>query len=147
MDTKTLIATARTTIDAPIDEVWDALVNPDTIKKYMFGTTVISDWEEGSKIEWKGDWKGKPYKDKGTILQLKPKTKLQYSHFSPLTGQPDIPENYHTVTIELDNKNKQTMITLTQDNIANEDAKQHAEHNWGSMLAGLKNLLEENNNN
>lgn len=147
MDTKTLIATARTTVDAPIEEVWDALVNPDIIKKYMFGTTVISDWGEGSKIVWKGDWHGKSYEDKGTILQFKPKTKLQYSHFSPLTGQPDIPENYHTVTIELGNKNKHTTITLTQDNNATEDAKKHAEHNWESMLEGLKNLLEENNDN
>ena len=140
MDTKTLIATARTTVDAPIEEVWDAILNQDIIKKSMFGTTVISDLGEGSNIVWKGDWQGKSYEDKGTILQFKPKTKLQYSHFSPLTGQPDIPENYHTVTIELGNKNKHTTITLTQDNNATEDAKKHAEHKRESMLEGQKKL-------
>lgn len=110
----------------------------------MFGTNVISDWKEGSKIIWKGEWQGKSYEDKGIILQFKPNTKLKYSHFSPLTGQPDIPENYHTVTMELGNKGKQTIIILTQDNNVTQKAKEYSEENWRSMLEGLKNLLEEN---
>ena len=144
MESKSFIAEAQTTIDAPIDKVWDAFINPDTIKKYMFGTTVISDWKEGSKIAWKGEWDGKPYEDKGIILQFKPKTKLQYSHFSPLTGQPDIPENYHTVTIELTDKDKQTIVFLSQDNNTTKQAKEYSEQNWMMMLTGLKKLLEEN---
>lgn len=144
MESKSFIAEAQTTIDAPIDKVWDAFINPDTIKKYMFGTTVISDWKEGSKIAWKGEWNGKSYEDKGIILQFKPKTKLQYSHFSPLTGQPDIPENYHTVTIELTDKDKQTIVFLSQDNNTTKQAKEYSEQNWMMMLTGLKKLLEEN---
>ena len=144
MESKNLIAEAQTTIEAPIDKVWDAFINPGTIKKFMFGTTVISDWKEGSKMVWKGEWKGKSYEDKGVILQFKPKTKLQYSHFSPLTGQPDIPENYHTVTIELTDKNKQTIVFLSQDNNTTKQAKEYSEQNWMMMLTGLKKLLEEN---
>ncbi len=144
MESKNLIAEAYTTIDAPINKVWDAFINPGTIKKYMFGTTVISDWKEGSKIVWKGEWKGKPYEDKGEIIQFKPKTKLQYSHFSPLTGQQDIPENYHTVTIELTEKNKQTIVFLSQNNNTTKQAKEYSEQNWMMMLTGLKKLLEEN---
>lgn len=147
MEPGKFVATVATTINAPVDKVWDALVNADTIKKYMFGTTVISDWKEGSKIVWKGEWQGKPYEDKGIILELRPKTRLQYSHFSALTGEADIPENYHTVTIELEDKNKQTNIVLTQDNNATEKAREHYEKNWRSMLTGLKNLLEENDTN
>ena len=146
MESKKFIAEAQTTIDAPIDKVWDAFINPGTIKKYMFGTTVISDWKEGSKIAWKGEWEGKLYEDKGIILQFKPKTKLQYSHFSPLTGQPDIPENYHTVTIELTDKDKQTIVFLSQDNNTTKQAKEYSEQNWMMMLTGLKKLLEENAN-
>ena len=144
MKQENLIATAHITIDAPIDKVWDAFVNPDIIKKYMFGTNVISDWKEGSPIAWKGEWKGKSYEDKGVILQIKPKSKLQYTHFSPLTGQPDVPENYHTVTIELTDKGNQTTILLSQDNNETEQAKQHSENNWRTMLTGMKDLLEEN---
>ena len=50
MKTKGLIANAQTSIDASVDNVWDAFTNPETIKKYMFGTTVSSDWKNGSEI-------------------------------------------------------------------------------------------------
>jgi uncharacterized protein YndB with AHSA1/START domain len=143
METKNLTAIAETTINCCIDKVWDAFVNPETIKKYMFGTTVVSDFKEGSKITWKGEWKGKPYEDKGKILQMKPKTKLQYNHYSPMMGLPDVPENYHTVTIELSEKGNQTKVRLTQDKNTNEEAKQHSENNWKMMLGELKKLLEQ----
>src|SRR5215831_12345084 len=97
--TKNLVAKASAIIAAPREKVWNALVTPAAIKQYMFGTDVTSDWREGSPIRWKGMWKGKPYEDKGTILQLKPGRVLQYSHFSPLSGVPDKPENYHIVTV------------------------------------------------
>jgi len=143
MKTKDLIAHAEVTIQASIKNVWDALVKPEIIKKYMFGTTVTSDWKVGSSITWKGDWQGRSYEDKGVIRQITPERILQYTHFSPLTGLPDIPENYHQVTIELATKGKQTVLSLSQDNNPTEDSKKHNEKNWGMMLSGLKKLLEE----
>jgi len=139
------IAKADTIINTSADKVWKALTDPQTIKKYMFGATVISDWKEGSKIVWKGEWEGKAYEDKGKILSLEPNKKLQYSHFSPLTGLDDVPENYHIVTIDLVDKDDKTLVTLTQDNNEDEKAKDHSEKNWKTMLASLKKLLEENN--
>jgi len=137
------IAKAETTIDVTSDKVWNALTNPELINKYMFGTTAISDWKEGSKIIWKGEWEGKSYEDKGKILRFEPKKTLQYSHFSPLSGLDDRPENYHIVTIDLTEKDKQTIISLTQDNNASEKEKNHSEKNWKMMLGSLKKLLEE----
>jgi uncharacterized protein YndB with AHSA1/START domain len=142
MKTKGLIANAQALIDAPVDKVWDAFTNPETIKKYMFGTTVSSDWKNGSDITWKGEWKGKAYEDKGEIIQIKPKTYLQYTHFSPLTGLPDVPENYHNVTVKLTPKNVSTIVLLSQDNNKTEDARHHSEENWTMMLTELKKLLE-----
>lgn len=143
MESNKFIAKAETTINAPLDKVWDALVNPDLIKRYMFGTNVISDWKEGSRIIWKGEWQGKSYEDKGEVLQIIPKTKLQYSHYSPLSGLADIPENYHTVTINLTDINTSTMISLSQDKNATEQAREHSRKNWAIMLEHLKELLEE----
>ncbi len=139
---KNLIASASTTVDTTVDKAWDALIDPAAIKQYMFGTNVASDWKEGSPITWKGEWKGKPYEDKGVVLQVKPKRSLRYSHFSPLSGVPDQPENYHTVMIELVPEGKRVRILLTQDNNATEEARQHSEENWKSMLAELKKLVE-----
>ncbi|NJD77792.1 MAG: hypothetical protein FIB08_11970 [Candidatus Methanoperedens sp.] len=138
-----LIARASITINAPIDKVWDALVEPYMIKQYMFGTNAVSNWQEGSPIVWKGEWQGKKYEDKGLILKLEPGHMIQYSHFSPLSGQPDLPENYHIVTIELSDKGGQTIVSLQQDNNATEEAREHSENNWKMMLEGLKMLLEK----
>jgi uncharacterized protein YndB with AHSA1/START domain len=139
---KTIVATAQVEIDAPIGKVWAALVNPDMIRQYMFGTNVVSDWREGARIVWKGEWEGKAYEDKGVILKLQPERLLQYSHFSPLSGQPDAPENYHTVTVELSPKGAGTLVSLSQDNNATEEEREHSEQNWGLMLASLKKFLE-----
>ncbi len=138
-----LIAKASITINAPSGTVWNALVQPEAIKQYMFGTTVVTDWREGGPIVWKGEWQGKPYEDKGKILQFKPKQKFQYSHFSPLSGVPDKPENYHTVTVELSADGKQTRVALSQDNNASEEERDHSAKNWEMMLAGLKKFVEE----
>ncbi|HMB92852.1 MAG TPA: SRPBCC domain-containing protein, partial [Rhodothermales bacterium] len=129
------------TINASVDDVWVALVNPEAIQQYMFGTQVVTDWYEGSPITWKGEWKGTSYEDKGKILRFEPQRILQYSHFSPLSGLPDKPENYHTVTIELSSEGDQTRVVLTQDNNPTEEAQAHSEENWTTMLTGLKQFL------
>ena len=43
MKEKNLIAMASTSINISADKVRQALVNPDDIRQYMFGTTVVSD--------------------------------------------------------------------------------------------------------
>ena len=135
---KNLVANASTVVDAPASKVWNALVDPAAIKQYMFGTNVSSDWKKGRK----GEWKGKSYEDKGVILQLDREKRLSYTHFSPLMGKPDTPENYHTVTIELSLDGARTRVSLAQDNNATEEARSHSEKNWELMLAGLKRHVE-----
>jgi uncharacterized protein YndB with AHSA1/START domain len=137
-----LIARASATINAPRDKVWKALVDPAAIKQYMFNTNVVSDWKEGSPIVWKGEWKGKTYEDKGVILQFNPERALQYSHFSPLSGLPNKPENYHTVTIELTPYGDKTHISLTQNNNKTDTERAHSEQNWNMMLVTLQKYLE-----
>ena len=109
----------------------------------MLGTNVTSDWKEGHPIFWKGEWQGKSYEDRGVILKLQAKRLVQYVHFSPLSGLPDIPKNYHVVTIKLFNKGKITNISLTQDNNDTEEVRMHSEQNWTRMLQSLKKLLEK----
>jgi uncharacterized protein YndB with AHSA1/START domain len=136
------IARADIAINATKADVWTALVTPSAIKQYMFGADVVSDWTEGSGIVWKGEWQGKRYEDKGVIRRLEPGRKLQYTHYSPLSGLPDTPENYHTVTIELTVTGLPTNVVLTQDNNPTEEARAHSEQNWRTMLAKLKEYVE-----
>jgi uncharacterized protein YndB with AHSA1/START domain len=137
-----LVSQASIVVQSSAAKVWEALVTPEQIKQYMFGTTVTSDWKEGSPITWAGEYQGKKYVDKGRLLQVRPQRVLQYSHFSPLSGKPDVPENYHTVTIELAAANGGTRVTLSQDNNPTEEARGHTAKFWQGMLETLKKLLE-----
>jgi uncharacterized protein YndB with AHSA1/START domain len=141
MGTK-FVATATTTIDAPTDLVWDALTDPAQIKDFMFGSIVQTDWEVGSSITYSGEWEGKPFEDKGTVLEVKPGQLLRTTHFSPLSGKDDAPENYHTVTYTLEPAGDSTIVTLTQDNNESADDAKHSADNWSLMLAGLKKVVE-----
>ena len=139
---KNFTATARTTINAPTSKVWQALVNPEIIKQYLFNTEVISDWQVGSPIVYRGEWEGKPFEDKGKILEIEPEKLLRSTHWSPLSGVPDSPENYHTVTYTLTERGEGTEVTITQDNNSTEEEKAHSEKNWRTVLDGMKKLLE-----
>ena len=140
---KNLIANASVIINAPRKQVWQALVDSKAIQQYMFGAQVVTDWQIGHPIVWKGEWNGKPYEDKGRILKLESGRLMQYSHYSPLSGVADLPENYHTVTIELSDAGNQTQILLTQDKNTSEEERAHSQQNWEMMLAALKNYLEQ----
>jgi uncharacterized protein YndB with AHSA1/START domain len=137
-----LTARASTIIGAPVANVWRALVTPETIKRYMFGATVISTWREGASIVWKGEWKGKAYEDRGEIVRFDPGRMLRYTHWSPLSETPDTPENRHTVTIELEGHGANTRLSLSQDGNRTEQERLHAEENWKKMLEGLKRIAE-----
>jgi uncharacterized protein YndB with AHSA1/START domain len=143
MHAENLIANAQTTIGKSADKVWEALTDPKMIKEYMFGANVDSDWKKGSQITWKGEMNGKKYEDKGEVLEVIPKKILKYTHFSPLSGLPDKSENYHTVTIELEENQKKTHLSLSQDMNKTEKEKNESEKNWNSMMESLKKLVEK----
>ena len=137
-----LIANASVTINAPREKVWKALVDPEAIPQYMFGSQVVTDWQIGHPIVWRGEWKGKPYEDRGRILKLESGRLIQYSHFSPLSGREDRLENYHTVTIEVSGDGNLTTVSLNQDRNESETARRHSEDNWKMMLEALKKYVE-----
>lgn len=141
--TRGFVAVNEVAINASTSDVWDALTNPHKIKEYMHGTDVSTDWHVGSPISWKGEWKGKPYEDKGEVLEVEPQRLLKYTHWSPMGGSEDKPENYHTLTYELAGENGKTTLTLRQDNNPTQEAAdQMAKNNWAPVLEGLKQTAE-----
>jgi uncharacterized protein YndB with AHSA1/START domain len=137
------IAKQAVVINAPPRKVWDALVNPEIARQYMFGTNAITDWKMSSKIAVKEEMQGRAYKDKGMMLKVEPEHLIKYCYYSPLSGLPDKPENYKTVTVELSDAETRTILLLSQDNNPTEQARAHSRNNWGMMLTGLKQLLEK----
>lgn len=134
---------AGITINAPASKVWEALTSPEIIKQYFFGTDAVSDWKVGSPLIFKGEWQGKKYEDKGTILDSVPDKLFKYNYWSSMSGIEDKPENYVIVTYELSESNNATTLTITQENIPDEKTKEHSEQNWRKVLEDLKKLLEK----
>ena len=142
---KDLIAKQSVIINAPAAKVWDALINPEIIKEYLFGTNVVSDWQAGSSITYRGEWKGKTYEDKGTILELTPERRFVSTYWSSMSGLPDTPENYKKVTWELLPEKDGIRLTVLQDNNASEAERNHSEGNWKLVLEKIKELVESEN--
>ena len=139
---KGFVAKATIIINTPAVIVWDALINPELIKQYLFGTQVATDWKAGSPITYKGIWDGKAYEDKGKVLQIEPGKLLVSTFWSSLSGLPDVPENYKTVRYELSSEGSGTRLTITQDNNASQEEASHSEQNWKMVLDSMKKLLE-----
>ncbi len=137
-----IVSNASIDIDAPASRVWAALTEPDQIAAYMFGSQVETDWQVGSPITWNGEWEGKPYQDKGEVLAYDEPTRLSVTHFSPLTGQEDKPENYHTLVYDLTEHDGATTVALSQDNNASDEEAEHTKANWQMVLDGLKKQVE-----
>ena len=138
------VAEKQITINASPEAVWQALTDPELVKQYMHGTNLETDWQVGSPITWKGEWKGQAYEDKGSVLAVEPKKLLKVTHWSPMGGSEDKPENYHTVTYEMDQQDEKTVLTLYQDNNASQEAADNmANNNWGPVLEALKAVAEK----
>ena len=75
------------------------------------------------------------------IQEFTPNRKLSYTHYSPLMGKPDRPENYHTVTITLTPAGAKSRVSIDQDNNETAEAQQHSAKNWTMMLEGLTMYL------
>ena len=137
-----LTATKSIVIKATPARVWEALTDPAQVKQVMWGSEVESDWKQGSPLIYRGVWEGKPFEDKGTILEIDPPRLLRTNYYSPLSGKADVPENYAEVTYALVPEGNGTKITVTQSNIADEKTRDHSESNWGGALETMKKMIE-----
>lgn len=137
------IAQAETIINAPAARVWEALTTPELIKQYLFGTDVHTDWQVGSPITYTGEWEGKQYEDKGTILEVQPERLLVSTYWSSMSKLPDLPENYKNVRYELSPEGEATKVTIVQDNNKTQEEADHTTKNWNMVLSKLKEVVEK----
>ena len=137
-----LIASAEVEVAASADKVWHALTDPDSVEKYFFGARVDTDWRPGSPIVWRGEFEGKPFEDKGEIVEVEENRLLRMTHFSPLSGLDDVPQNYHSLTFTLAERGTGTHVELSQDNNGSPDEADRSAANWAATLQGLKRVVE-----
>jgi len=130
-------------INASSQTVWNALTDPEIVKQYFFGTKLETTWKQGDPITFSGEWDGKAYVDKGTILQIEAGKSVTYNYWSSFSGKEDKPENYANIIYQLEEQGGQTKLIIQQDSISDKDALTHSEQNWKMVVNSMKELIEK----
>ena len=135
----------ETDVLADAATVWDVLT---ARKSAMFmGADVDTDWRAGSPIRFTGEFEGKAFRDHGEIRIADPQRRLAFTHYSPTSGKPDVPESYNLVDIALEPAGDRTTVRLSQTPLGGErpDEKtiEQFRKNWQVMLDGLRKAAEE----
>ncbi len=139
------------TIQAELDEVWDALVNPEKTKVYMFGCEAITDWEEGEILLWRAQVDGEAIDYViGRVTEYEPYRSLSYTVFDPHTEMPNVWENYLHVRYELSELTEgEVQLKVTQgdyNTVAEGERRYQESYNngigWAPILDAIKQLVE-----
>ena len=135
------ISTIR--IKAEPEKVWDALTKPELVKKWQYGSKLITDWVVGNEIKFETEWEGKIFRQWGKILEINPNKLIKYSLFAPSPGLEDKPENYFIMKYVLtDESNGFIKLEIIQeDNRAGAVGEEIQEEN--PVLKELKLLIEK----
>ena len=142
-----LIIEDNISINASTSKVWDALVNPEHTPKYMYGCALVSDFEIGSPVLWKGP--GEVIYVKGNLLTFENEKQFSYTVFDPNAAYPDIPENHLSVHCTLEEEGGMTNLKVIQEGYerAAEGQKRYDETmnqgGWKAVLEGIKKIAEE----
>ncbi len=138
-------------IQAPPSRVWEALINPQETKKYMFGCETVSEWLPGSDLLWQGTYEGRTMVFvSGKVLEIRPERYLAYSVIDPNSSIPQTPENHLKVTYSLSPKPGGTELLVTQsgfETVAEGEKRYQDSYNngegWNPILVQIKQLAEQ----
>ncbi len=131
------------TIDAAVQDVWHALTDTTLIGKYFFNVKVNGDWKEGNTILYTGNWQDRKFKSKAKVLQVREQKVLKYSYWSDMSGNEDLPENYHIITYELKPVDGKTELIMTEENLQDEKMKEKSAMLWKHVFEKMRGLLEK----
>jgi len=65
-----------------------------------------------------------------------------HSHWSPVSGLPDAPENYQEVSWNVAERDGRTELTVREVNLPSEEAAAVSKQAWSGALQALKDLVE-----
>ena len=131
-------------IAAPIEKVFAALTEPESVKILFWGSELVTTWEVGTPIAYRGEWEGVEFEDHGTVLAFDPPHLVKYNYWSSFAKDElaDLPENYQTITYTFEPSEGGTTVSIEQDNIRSAEVMEHSEQNWQHLLGAIKSMLE-----
>ncbi len=127
-----------TYIESSPERVWEALTDADLTAQF-WGHSNVSDWQVGSRWEHRRP-DGSGIADvTGTVLEAVPPRRLTMT-FGPPGDAPE--EGPSRVSFEIEPFHEIVRLTVTHDNLADEDALKAISAGWPAVFANLKSLLE-----
>ena len=136
-------------VDFNFDEkqVWNLLTNPSDTKQYMYGCEVLSDWNIGCPIIWKGKTEDgtEVIYVKGEITEFEKERKVTFTMFDPNQGMEDKSENYVSLSYELQKTQTGTKLLLTQGDFSmvenGESRYEEASKGWEMVLPMMQKAI------
>jgi uncharacterized protein YndB with AHSA1/START domain/8-oxo-dGTP pyrophosphatase MutT (NUDIX family)/DNA-binding transcriptional ArsR family regulator len=127
-----------TYIESSPERVWEALTDPGMTGEY-WGHSNVSDWQAGSPWEHRRT-DGSGIADvTGTVLDSVAPRRLTMTFDAPGGTAPGGPS---TVTFDIEPYHEIVRLTVTHENLADDEAFEAASAGWPSVCANLKSLLE-----
>lgn len=129
-------------LNSSIDKVWDALTQPALVKKWQYGSELITDWKVGSEIRFRNEWEGQIFEQWGKILEVIPNKKIKYSLFFPRPELEDKPENYFIMSYILSEESNKIKLEIFQEDNRPGAVQEEPQGDENPILQALKALIE-----
>lgn len=127
-----------TYIRASAEQVWHALTDADLTARY-WGHANVSDWRPGSTWEHRRVDGSGVVDVAGQVIEAEPPTRLVITFGD---AQDTEPGQASIVTFLIEPHQDIVRLSVTHENLANEDMRGAISHGWPAVLANLKSLIE-----
>lgn len=128
-----------TYIRATAEQVWRALTDADLTARY-WGHANISDWQPGSPWEHRRSDESGVVDAVGRVLAAEPPTRLAITFEDSPGVEP--PRDASVVTFLVEPHHDIVRLTVTHENLPNEEMLNGISQGWPAVVANLKSLLE-----
>ena len=128
-----------TYIRANPEQVWRALTDADLTAQY-WGHTNVSDWQPGSTWEHRRVDGSGAVDVVGRVLEAEPPTRLVVTFEDAPEAEPH--REPSVVTFLVETHQDIVRLTVTHENLPNEEMLNGISQGWPAVLANLKSLLE-----
>jgi uncharacterized protein YndB with AHSA1/START domain/DNA-binding transcriptional ArsR family regulator len=128
-----------TYIRASAEQVWKALTDADLTARY-WGHANVSDWQPGSAWEHRRTDGSGAVDVAGRVIETEPPTRLVIT----FDDAPDaaLPRDPSVVTFLVEPHQDIVRLTVTHENLPNQEMLGGISQGWPAVLANLKSLLE-----
>ncbi|MES1217654.1 MAG: SRPBCC domain-containing protein [Bacteroidota bacterium] len=129
-------------VTAPIQKVWDTLTKPEFVKKWQYGSELITDWKIGNDIRFRTEWEDKVFEQWGKVLEFRPYQIIKYSLFAPRPNLEDKPENYFVMSYVLNEEDGHIRVEIIQEDNRPGAIQNEPQGEENPVLSALKSLIE-----